>query len=259
MVDSEGRSDASFTASDLFELAGLTYRQLNDWESRGAMSGERVKDKGWRRFTPREVFALMVCAEIKSKFGVPLERCKYLIDFMGQKGANHLLAAAEMMSCFGAAVWLLTDFETVFIMDQEFEFTDLWQSGMFHGDGDRCFVLIKVSPLVNRLLAMLKNPVPPIKPNDEAYREILDVMNVRPEELALLFAVRSGEYERIEVTAADGTIKKIFATKRRDPETEISKILKEHDFQTVTVTMKNGRIVSLQQRAVTDPIEKPDV
>ena len=93
----EDEDDAVFTANDLFELAGLTYRQLNDWERRGALPHDRERDAGWRRFTAREVFALMVCAEIKAKFGTPLTRLKWVVDFMGQKGANHLRAALDMM------------------------------------------------------------------------------------------------------------------------------------------------------------------
>jgi hypothetical protein len=49
-----------FTAKDAKELAGLSYRRLHDSESRGAMPSERDKAGAWRKFTAKELFALMV-------------------------------------------------------------------------------------------------------------------------------------------------------------------------------------------------------
>ena len=60
--ESEARD---FKASDLLKLAGLTYRQLSDWENRaGVLTSQRATDAGWRKFTVEELIALCVCASL---------------------------------------------------------------------------------------------------------------------------------------------------------------------------------------------------
>jgi len=59
-------NDRQFTAKDLKELADFTYRQLNDWDSKGLLPQNRKDKSNWRRFTPKEVFILMVCSELRS-------------------------------------------------------------------------------------------------------------------------------------------------------------------------------------------------
>ena len=57
--------DVALKASDVRENAGLSYRQLNDWESRGALPEDDDRGAGWRNYTPREVFVVMVMSELR--------------------------------------------------------------------------------------------------------------------------------------------------------------------------------------------------
>src|SRR5688572_30182562 len=107
--------DPTYTAKDAKDLAGVSYRQLNDWDSRGAVAADRDAEGGWRKFSPKQIFALMVCHEIRRLYGTPLERLAYVKNFMMQEKANHLLAAIELMEV-GLHVFLLTDLEKTFIM-----------------------------------------------------------------------------------------------------------------------------------------------
>jgi DNA-binding transcriptional MerR regulator len=69
-TDERGR----FKASDLLKAAGLTYRQLHEWERRaGIAPSERAAEEGWRRFTWEEVLALCVSSGLRRKFSLPLE------------------------------------------------------------------------------------------------------------------------------------------------------------------------------------------
>ena len=63
-----GLDDRHYTARDLLQLAGLSYRQLNDWESKGVLPATADRRERWRRFTPRDLFAAMICAEIRRRF-----------------------------------------------------------------------------------------------------------------------------------------------------------------------------------------------
>lgn len=74
-----------FKASDLLKLAGLTYRQLHDWEHRaGVLSSQRATEEGWRKFTAEEVAALCVCAALQRQFSFPLAKVgrlhRWLLD-----------------------------------------------------------------------------------------------------------------------------------------------------------------------------------
>jgi hypothetical protein len=60
-----------FTACDVYRTAGLSYRQLNNWDLKGVLPNSRRKEAGWRTFSYREVFAIFVCSEIRTRFGVP--------------------------------------------------------------------------------------------------------------------------------------------------------------------------------------------
>ena len=98
------------TAGDLRRASDLSYRQMNDWDSKGALPGRRANKRDWRRFTPREVFAVAVLCELRKRFGVPLEKLTYVREFMLQPGADHLRAATRLMNQPGMGVCLLTDF-----------------------------------------------------------------------------------------------------------------------------------------------------
>jgi DNA-binding transcriptional MerR regulator len=79
-AESESRD---FKASDLLQLAGLTYRQLHDWENRaGVLSSQRATAGGWRKFTVEQVLALCVCASLRRQFSVALEKLGRLLAWL---------------------------------------------------------------------------------------------------------------------------------------------------------------------------------
>ena len=80
--------EESFTAKDAKEVVGLSYRQLHDWESRDAIPSDEKRERKWRKFDSKQLFTLIVCAEIRRLYGIPLEKIRYVRDFMSQEGAN---------------------------------------------------------------------------------------------------------------------------------------------------------------------------
>jgi DNA-binding transcriptional MerR regulator len=101
---------------DVQVLAGLSYRQLNQWESRGAVPHRRGRDAGWRRFSPSEVFTLMVCAKVRRRLNVPLQSLKWLRKRMLQHGIDHLDAALRFINA-GEDPCLLTDLRETLVLD----------------------------------------------------------------------------------------------------------------------------------------------
>jgi len=251
-----------FSSRDVQEAAGLSSRQQNDWDGRGALPHERSGDEGWRRFSLREVFALATCAEIRRRFGVPVERLKSVSDFMLQEGADHLKAAVDLMSMLGVGVWLLTDFQETFIMDSELEFQELWQMGFFGAENESAFVLLNVTPLVNRVLACLNDPVR-LEAHGYGY-EILHKIRLlaggeTPEEAEVLQKIRSGDFDSVEVTAPNGRIEYIRTTSRPNVAARVEELLANHEYTTLTVIKKNGEVARINQEIITKPGGDPGV
>jgi DNA-binding transcriptional MerR regulator len=190
-----------FTASDVRKAGGISYRQLNDWDSKGALPSQREKTSGWRKFDPKRFFIVMVCAEIRKQFGVPIEKLAWLQKFMLQDGANHFLAAVEKMK-HGLAVLILTDLTSQFDMDADHAIGELLSLGYCRYDKPQSYVLLLVNPLVNKMLAALKDPVQ-LQISDTAYNALVDVQAARQvgneAELAVLETMRQSNCSKFTV------------------------------------------------------------
>jgi hypothetical protein len=249
------RGEPELKASDVREAAGLSYRQLNDWDGKGALPGKREGQAGWRRFSARDVFALMVCSEIRKRFGVPVESLRFVRDFMLQEGADHLRAAVEMKA-LGLSVWLMTDLRETFDMDTDLEFTNMLALGLLRSDTAPGYVFLNLNPLVNKLLAALKKPVQ-LPVLHEVYAG-LDALHAErsvmsDEELEVLRLLRERDYTRVTIERKDGEIvgasveKELIEPGRTATDEELKAIISSHDYQTVTVKMHGGRVVRLTQ------------
>src|SRR5262249_35949209 len=83
------------------KLAGLTYRQLHDWEQRaGIIETERAAAESWRKFTSEEVIALPICARLREHFALPLKNIggiyKWLLGKKTDEVQERLAAVAEI-------------------------------------------------------------------------------------------------------------------------------------------------------------------
>ena len=149
---------AFITAANLREAADLSYRQLNDWDEKGALPPSRSDKSSWRRFTPREFFVILVSAFVRKRFGIPLESIAWLQKNMLKDGADYFSAALQSMTYLGMPVLLLTDFKSTLVMDHPFDLSDLLTHGLLSGDSETGFVLVKVNALVNQVLSYLEEP-----------------------------------------------------------------------------------------------------
>ena len=153
----EKSENSTFTASDVRAVGGISYRQLNDWDAKGALPTQRVRRSGWRKFDSRQLFVILVLVDIRNQFGVSIEKLAWLQKFMLQDGANHFLAAVEMMR-LGLAVILFTDLSAQFDMNSDLEIADSLRAGCCRYDQPQNYVLLLVNPIVNKMLAVLKKP-----------------------------------------------------------------------------------------------------
>lgn len=252
---SPGFDDREYSSRDLQDAAGLSARQQNDWDGRGLLPHERDGQEGWRRYTPREIFALMVCAEIRRQYGTPVERLKWVQQFMLTEGANHFKVATELMASLGVGVWLCTDLDQTFIMDSELEFADLWNVGYFGASHKKAFVFLPMNPLVNQLLSIMKVPIE-LTAHGRGY-EIMSAVEAvsrarSPEEMLVLKLIRSDAVDTVEVVSPTGEVAFTRATATQDPAADIMRLLDE-PYQRLTVVKKDGKVVHIEQEVTIKP------
>jgi hypothetical protein len=198
-------ANQKFTAADIKKAGGISYRQLNGWDTKGALPRQRGRSSGWRKFDPKQFFVILVCAEFRKQFGVPIEKLAWLQKFMLQDGANHFLAALEMMKR-GLAVLIFTDLSRQFDMDADFAIGDLINMGYCRYDEPQSYVLILVNPIINKMLLALKKPVrlEITAPIYDALSDVKAAMTVRDTaELEVLKLMRQSSISKINITHTD--------------------------------------------------------
>ena len=250
------KESSSYSSRDVHAVTGLTPRQLNDWDERGALPHERNGKEGWRRFSPRDIFALMVCAEFRRTLGVPVERLKYVKEFMTSDGADHLSAAIQLMDVLGVGIWVMTDFKETFIMDSELEFHDLWRFGHFGADNESTLAFVNVTPLVNKLLGALEDPIE-LKAHGRGYEILRSLDEMKPtlstEERLVLDLIRGGEVSKVEVVLRSGDVETIRTTARLEAVADLNQILNGEPYQRLTVSKKDGTVVQVEQELTIKP------
>ena len=256
-------NDTEFAPADLKEVTGLTYKQLNGWDKKGALPTDEQRGEKWRKFTPRMAFTAAVCSELRKRFNFPLESLVKIKAYMLQEGADHFSYAVEVMST-GFAVWLLvTPDADVFIMDTDTEFEDMFQSGFLRSRKIGGFTFLHINPLVNRVLSCLKEPIelsicPKIYEQiDEAKRAMRSRNN---QEFQLLQFVRQPEVESVTANLKGGEITELFVDEElKKPDDAIDenlslKTLMTSGYQTLTVKNHGGQVARLNRRT---PIKFP--
>jgi DNA-binding transcriptional MerR regulator len=239
----------SYTARDVQDMAGLSYRQLNVWAARGVLPGDDKRGTGWRRFSGRELFMLMVCVEIRRQFGVPVGRLRRVRDLMLRQDTDHLDAAARLIAKNRSSVWLVTDLDDTFALKPESDIPAFVSDSLREGDTPQGFLWIKVSPLVKRLVTRLEQDEIPSSLR-RALAEPEDASTpCSPQEAEVLRLIRSNDYSSIQVVMRGGQIKTILTERpvAQLKAEDVERLLRDHAYQTVTLTTKAGRLVSATQ------------
>ncbi|MBN1573617.1 MAG: MerR family transcriptional regulator [Deltaproteobacteria bacterium] len=239
----ETNGDEVLKASDVQKCAGISYRQLNDWDSKGIISSSRKKKAGWRTFSTKEVFMLMICKEIRDKFGTPLESLGFIKSFMLQDKADHFRYALEMMALYGLNVYLLTDLKETFIMDNELEFRDLFKLGFFRGEESKSYIFISINPIVNRMSEA--RGIQTFKADGRLVIE-LDKMAAKGFELQQI--LQGGNYSKVIIQLKNGQIfqvdteEELGEEEKENLNRELMKVFGSEKYGNLMLKMHDGEI-----------------
>lgn len=234
--------EPGYKASDVYAVCGLSYRQLNDWEERGALPESKDRGAKWRKYSLHDLFVIMVLVELKKQFNTPIEKLKFVKSHLTRQGDSRLNALLFQVAGNGISQWLLTDFDQAFVLDSEFEIQEMFDRAYFHSDKQAAYVLLNVTPIIQKIGKVLVE-------KDIAFPNTLhNALQERKErEAEVLKHVRNNAIKKVEIMINDGSIKTVRVTQKRSINSIHEELKKEHDFQKITYYTQDGKIVEVDQ------------
>ena len=244
-------SSRRFRASETARVVGLTYRQLRTLEERTGSAALRQAKGEWNTYAFRNIFAILICVEIRDRFAVPLDRLGWLIDFMLQDGADHFAYAHRTIRQRGFVVFLLTDLKSFFQIGTDIDFEEMLQLGYFRHDEPEAYYLLKINPIINRILELTKHPEP-LRVRNDFYRKVSKVDRLwrasNLEERDLLAFVRDKKNRSVTVELNEGVITH-FDCERDEPlSSDIAELIAKDPFQTLEIKMRRGGVTLIRRK-----------
>lgn len=176
------------------QATGQKYRVINNWDSKGILSSNRLNQKGWRKFNSFELVWIRIITSLR-EFGLPIEMIKQCKDGLFQKA--DLFLDANLKSSVNrleemVVSSLLTGQQFVISLKPEGEVQ----------------ILDSISHNLNLTSAQLFIPLSPIIENilskeEKMYAESAKLDNYRDEEVQALDIIEKEDYEKI-VLSFDG-------------------------------------------------------
>jgi hypothetical protein len=245
-------SSRRFRATETARVVGLTYRQLRTLEERTAGTATRQGKGAWNTYTYRNIFAILICVEIRDRFGVPFDRLGWLIDFMLQDGADHFSYAHRTIRKHGFVVFLLTDLKSFFQMGTDIDLEEMLQLGYFRHDEPEAYYMLKINPIINRILELTKHPEP-LKVRGDFYQEISKVDRLwrasNLEERDLLAFVRDRKNRGVKVQLNEAGDITHFECEREEPaSSDVAELIAKDPFQTVEIKTRRGGVTLIRRK-----------
>jgi DNA-binding transcriptional MerR regulator len=248
-------NDKDLTASDLQKASGMSYRQLNSWDEKGAIPTSREHEDAWRKFAPDDFFTVLICKELRDKFGVSFEGIRKLQDRFVKDKSNNLQHTINLISPLGYTVCLFTDLEEDFFIDQDLEIANYIRAGLFRKKNAKDYIILRLNPLVNKIFELLKRP--PVPDGDDWYEKLFELQGQRfvqnDAEFHLLSLVRSKDFRSITVHLKDG---RIYQTdtyeelrEKVDDTNELMKIIKEKLYQSISIDLADGEVIRVSRKS----------
>ena len=248
-------NDKDLTASDLQKASGMSYRQLNSWDEKGAIPESRDQLDRWRKFTPNTFFTILICKELRDKFGVSFEALRRLQRKFEEDGAEKLQHTLQCITGLGYSVCLLTDLKDEFFIDTDLEVSNLLRAGLLRKKNANDYIILRLSPLVNKVLELIKQP--PLPDGEEWYEKLFELLGQtfvkNDAEFHLLSLVRSKEFRSITIHLKNGQIYQTdtyeeLGEKMEDAK-DLLKIIKEKQHQSISIDLTGGEVIRVTRKS----------
>lgn len=250
------RQQSPIRVKQLRTIAGLTYRQIGDWEAKGVIPKTHGASGQWRSFTPSQTFGLAVLAEVRRRLGAPLESLRWLGSVLMAEGAKHLYQAIGKISVDGVPVLIVTDLKKVLHVVSSIELGEALVAGKFPVNGAETLVTVKVNEMARHIVKLAGLSMD-LGEHGQGYGWAAARHAKSPEEEKILTLLRSVQFNKIEVDLANGQVRMVTA-EQTIPQPALQDIIKltaGAGFQTVEVVQHDGATVRGRRRIKIKPAE----
>jgi len=245
-----------FTLQDAQSMVDdLTYRKINDWDSKGLISCSRDNEEaGWRRFSIIDILKLSIISHLR-KFGVTTEKIKIILDRLSSGfkvpassnsdkivGTTTPLIESNIISCFGyEKVFLLIgeNANASFLTEKELSIQN-----SLDGAPSSLLVLPFSSYVQNIIMSLHKHA----KTSEDPF--IIGMINhwLSDREQKILDVIRDKAYEEITIVKGNGSEMTLRAKSRQRgsfSDKDAISIINNKDYQSVTVAVVGGKKLSI--------------
>lgn len=228
-------------------IENLTYKKVNDWDSKGLISAYRhTKETGWRVFSWVDIIKLCIISDLR-KDGYEIEQIKNIFDRLeAQTFANKTFCALEyfiILCVSGEKILLVIDADDVFFLTEK-------EVVLSHFSLDKSASKVTILPFFSYTEKMRDEEEIAYRPHSLAgglFRQP-DIVPTAKEE-HILDLIKKRDYSKVTVTKREGNIYTIKAGSYHNgdfSDKDIIEAVHKRDFQTVKIALKNGKIISLE-------------
>lgn len=140
-----------FTAKEVRALAGLTFKNLADWDAKGLLfSGARSSGGGWRRFGYDDLFVLMIAAHLRLRFSVPLDQLRWVRGAMEKRAGDDLRRGLRLLA-EREEILLLTDLRQHLHIDRQVRIAAMVRRGLLRAGKTDSAILVNITPLLEKI------------------------------------------------------------------------------------------------------------
>ncbi|MDI6780640.1 MAG: MerR family transcriptional regulator [bacterium] len=158
----EALNDKILLCNQLTKHTDITYRMINDWDSRGMFDAERQTMRGWRKFSMIDVIKLSIIKRLKDE-GFPLYKLKGILNWLEcnpaiEFGIKQLI---ENTNCY-----LYTDLEDEYGIYSDEELLDFLK---LKKEKERISIIVPINHLIKNILISIKSTSLEVKIVSEQY------------------------------------------------------------------------------------------
>lgn len=235
-----------------FFINNLTYKKVNDWDSKNVISGERNnKEAGWRKFSYIDITKLFIISDLR-KLGFNIDKINKILKNI----SIYSLGALKEKKLHKHTFFLLEYFfidclqgnkNSIIVEEDEeifyFNEIELFQHHFYLDHASTPIIVLPFFDYVKRIVEKTN-----IKVKYDNDPRVYDLFNILPEEMKVLDIIRNKNFKTITITKKDGEILKVKAKTidRGDfSDKDIINAIKQRDYQNVSVSVKGGKKINI--------------
>jgi DNA-binding transcriptional MerR regulator len=232
-------------------VKGITYRKINDWDSKKMISGSRDNiEGGWRKFSLVEIIKFFIISDLR-KFGLNIKKIKNILKnisnrpFQISKEGKSYNPPFLKLEYFTFLSWggykillLINEKEDAFFFDEK----NMVQSYFYLDKASSPLIIL---PFFSYIRSMSKKVME--EKLDSTIEGLLE-KRITVKERKILNIINIKNYESITIKKQNGEIQTVKAKKiqRGDfSDKEIIDAIKQKDYQNVSVSINDGKKINI--------------